>query len=231
MGGSREFPRAAETEGSAAGRASAIRDIPSDALIVVPVRNFVLFPSVVFPISVGRPASVAAVQEAVRRQAQIGILMQRDPEQSEPLPVDLYRIGTVANIVRYVTAPDGGHHLVCQGEARFRVAEFLSGWSFPVAQVVRLPEYDTRSPQIEARFLLLRQRALEAVRLLPQAPQELADAIEAIKSPATLADVTVAYMDAKPEEKQEILETIDLEARGEGLAPARSADRGATALA
>ena len=89
--------------------------IPGDALIIVPVRNTVLFPGVVMPITIGRPKSIAAAQQAVREQRPIGILLQRDAELSEPGPDDLYRVGTMANIVRYITGPDDSHHLVCQG--------------------------------------------------------------------------------------------------------------------
>ena len=78
--------------------------IPGDALIIVPVRNTVLFPGVVIPITIGRSKSIAAAQQAVREQRQIGILLQRDAELSDPGPDDLYRIGTVANIVRYRSA-------------------------------------------------------------------------------------------------------------------------------
>ena len=73
------------------------------------------------PITVGRPGSVAAAQQAVREQRQVGILMQRDAEVADPSPADMHRIGTVANLVRYVTAPDGSHHLVCQGDQRFQI--------------------------------------------------------------------------------------------------------------
>ena len=95
--------------------------LPADAIAIMPVREMVLFPGVVLPVTVGRQRSIAAAQSAVREQRQVGILMQRDGEQAEPQPIDLHRIGTVANIVRYVTAPDGTHHLVCQGEQRFQV--------------------------------------------------------------------------------------------------------------
>src|SRR5665647_3300099 len=87
--------------------------VPSDALIIIPVRNTVLFPGVVMPITIGRPKSIAAAQQAVREQRPIGILLQRDAELSEPGPDDLYRVGTMANIVRYITGPDESHHLVC----------------------------------------------------------------------------------------------------------------------
>ena len=195
------------------GAAAALAPVPPDALIIVPVRNTVLFPGLVLPITVGRPGSVAAAQQAVREQRQIGILMQRDPELAEPTLADMHRIGTVANLVRYVTAPDGSHHLVCQGDQRFQILEFMSGWPFLVARVVRIPEPDSRSPEIEARFLNLQRQTIEALQLLPQAPQELLAAIQSVTSPAALADLATAYMDVKPDEKQEILETIDVAAR------------------
>jgi len=187
--------------------------LPSDALIIVPVRNTVLFPGMVLPISVGRPVSVAAAQQAVREQRQIGILMQRDQSVDEPRVHDMHRIGTVANLVRYVTAPDGNHHLICQGDQRFQIMEFLEGWPFLVAKVVRIPEPTSRSAEIEARFLNLQRQTLEALQLLPQAPAEMLAAVQSISSPTQLADLAAAYMDVKPEEKQEILETIDVTAR------------------
>src|SRR5947208_10913064 len=94
---------------------AAMVPVPSDAMIVVPVRNTVLFPEVVLPITVGRPTSVAAIQQAVREQRQIVLILQRDPENNEPGPDELYRVGTIANILRYVTSPEGGHHMICQG--------------------------------------------------------------------------------------------------------------------
>ena len=187
--------------------------LPPDALIIVPVRNTVLFPGLVLPITLGRPKSIAAAQQAVRDQRQVGILMQRAADVADPTPIDMHRMGTVANIVRYITAPDGTHHLVCQGEQRFQVAEYLSGWPFFVARVVQIPEPDLRTAEIEARFVNLKGQAIEAIQLLPQAPAELLAAIQSIEAPAALADLATAYMDVKPEEKQEILETIDIAAR------------------
>jgi ATP-dependent Lon protease len=187
--------------------------LPSDALIIVPVRNTVLFPGMVLPISVGRPGSIAAAQQAVREQRQVGILMQRDQAQDDPKAVDLHRIGTVANLVRYVTAPDGNHHVICQGDQRFQIIEFMEGWPFLVATVARIPEPSSRSAEIEARFLNLQRQTLEALQLLPQVPAELLAAVQSITTPAQLADFAAAYMDVKPEDKQEILETIDVTAR------------------
>jgi ATP-dependent Lon protease len=192
---------------------SALPPIPSDALIIVPVRGTVLFPGMVLPVTLGRQKSVAAAQQAVRDQRQVGILMQRDPEVADPSAIDMHRMGTVANIVRYVTAPDGGHHLVCQGEQRFQITEFLSGWPFMVARVLQIPEPGVGGPEIEARFVNLKAQAIEAIELLPQVPQDLLAAIQSIDSPPALTDMATAYMDIKADEKQEILETVDIAAR------------------
>jgi ATP-dependent Lon protease len=187
--------------------------IPNDALIIVPVRNTVLFPGVVFPIAVTRPKSIAAAQQALREQRPIGILLQRNADVEDPTPDDLYRICTVANIVRYITGPDETHHIICQGVQRARVLDFLPGTPFLAARVLHIPEPTTSSPEIEARFLNLQRQAVEAIQLLPQAPPELVGAFQSVTSPAALADLATAYMDIKPQEKQEILETIDLSLR------------------
>ena len=189
--------------------------LPPDATIIVPVRNFVLFPGVVMPVAVLRPRSVAAAQQALRDQRQIGIIMQKDPAVEDPRPDDLHRIGCIANILRYVTAPDGSHHLVCQGDQRFQVTDYLEGWPFIVARVLRIPESEPVSTEGEARFLHLQNQAVETVELLPQAPQELLAAIRSMTAPGALADLAAAYLDIRPEEKQEILETTDVVARME----------------
>ncbi len=197
----------------AAGGAMTTKPLPSDALIILPVRNFVLFPGVVMPVTIGRTQSVAAAQQAVREQRQVGVLMQRDTQVAEPSAIDMHRFGTVANIIRYVTGPDGTTHLVCQGDQRFQVTEFLDGWPFMAARVLRLPEPQATSSDIEARFVLLKQQAIEALELLPQAPAELVGAIRSTDAPGALTDLTAAYMDLKPEERQEILETVDVSVR------------------
>jgi ATP-dependent Lon protease len=200
-------------ESASVGGAPPSPPLPPDALIVVPVRNTVLFPGMVLPITLGRPKSVAAAQQAVRDQRQVGILLQRAAEVEDPTAIDMHRMGTLANIVRYITTPDGAHHLVCQGEQRFQIVEYLSGWPFLVARVLRIPEAETRTSEIEARFVNLKAQAVEAIQLLPQVPADLLAAIQSIEAPPALADLAAAYMDIKPEEKQEILETVDIAAR------------------
>ncbi|HTS55252.1 MAG TPA: endopeptidase La [Burkholderiales bacterium] len=187
--------------------------IPDDALIVVPVRNMVLFPGMILPLNIGRESSIAAAQQAVRGERPVGLLLQRDPSNDSPGPDDVHRAGTVAQVLRYVTTPDGGHHLICQGQERFVVREFLPGYPFLVARVERIADGSQASQDIEARFIQLKRRAAEALELLPQTPQELVSAVQGIHSPGALADMVAGFMDIKPAEKQQILETFNVEKR------------------
>jgi ATP-dependent Lon protease len=189
--------------------------IPEDALIIIPVRDMVLFPGAIGPIAIARPKSIAAAQQALREQRPIGIVLQRSPETEEPGPDDLYRVATIANIVRYITAPDGTHHIVCQGVQRARILDFLPGTPFPAARIQQIPEPATISPEIEARALNLQRLAVEAVELLPQAPPELVAMFQSTNAPGALADLATSFMDIKPQDKQEVLETIDLTLRVE----------------
>ena len=203
-------PAAGEAAGGPAGAA---KPLPADALILIPMRNTVLFPGVISPITVGRPASVAAAQEAVRSEKKVGFLLQRDAQKNDVRPDDLYWVGTAGQVVRYITGAEGTHHLVVQGMSRFRVLEFLEGWPFLVARVEMVKQDETVTPQIEARFMQLKEQAVEAIQLLPNAPEELAVVVQQVASPALLADMVANLLDVKNEEKQDLLETFDLKRR------------------
>ena len=142
--------------------------IPEDALILITTRNLVLFPGTVLPITLGRQRSIAAAQTAIRLNRPVGLVLQREAATEDPMPVDLHRVGTEANLLRYVTSPDGSHHVICQGEQRFRIIEFLDGYPFFVARIERVPETEDTSKEIDARLLNLRNQALEVLQLLPQ---------------------------------------------------------------
>jgi ATP-dependent Lon protease len=185
----------------------------SDAFILVPTRNVVFFPEIVAPLTISRPQSIAAAQQAVREQRQIVIVLQRDPEQAEPGADGLYAMGVIANVLRYITGPNGEHNLICQGVQRFRIDDVIVGESFLTARGVHVPEPAQTGPEVEARFMNLRAQVLEILDLIPQAPPELRETVAAITSPSGLADMAAAYMDAPPAEKQAVLETVDLIAR------------------
>jgi ATP-dependent Lon protease len=183
--------------------------------VVLAVRGMALFPGVVLPVGVGRPRSVRAVQAAIAAQRPIAVLLQKNAEADEPRPEDLYRIGTIAEILRYITAPDGSHHIIVHGERRFRAHTFRVQDDLLYAQVELLDEEEEEAPstEVEARFLALKQQARAALELLPQKPEDLEAGIVNSTSPAALTDMVATFMDLPPAEKQDILETLDLKAR------------------
>lgn len=190
------------------------RRIPPDAIVIVPVRNMVLLPGLVVPIAIGRKGSVAAAQYAIHHGLPIGILMQSNQEVQSPTQNDMVPVGTVASILRYVTTRDDAHHIICQGQQRFRTLAYLDGFPFMVARVERIADDPAAGDmEVEARFIQLKKRAVEVLQLLPQVPQEIVNAVQSIEAAGTLADLVAGYLDIKPEEQQTILEAVDLRTR------------------
>src|SRR4051794_3581924 len=185
------------------------RAIPQDATIILPVRNMLLFPGLVLPLTIGRPSSIAAAQEAARSGRKIGLLLQDDPKIEQPGPEHLRRVGTIAEILRYVTSEDN-HYVICRGLRRFRVEEFLSGYPFLVARIEEIGISEVMTPDVEARMRLLKTRAREAIQLLPNLPPEIATALDSLESPSALADFLAGIIDIPVREKQDLLETFNV---------------------
>jgi ATP-dependent Lon protease len=204
---------AEQLEAATAGQGEQHPPIPVDAMIVLPVRQTVLFPGIVLPLTVGRKSSIAAAQEAVRTERMLGVVLQKDPAIEEPTPDQLHAVGTAAQVLRYVTAPDGTHHVIAQGVRRFRVIDYLGGFPFRVARIEEIGITEVMTPEIEARVRLVKGRAQDVIHLLPNVPGEVAATIEHLDSPSALADFVAGILDAKPAEKQDVLETIDIKER------------------
>jgi ATP-dependent Lon protease len=183
-----------------------------DVLIILPVHDIVLFPGVVLPIAIRGKRALAAAQEAVRTQRRVGLLLQGEGAGENSAEM-LHPVGTIATIVRFVTAGDGSHHLIAQGEQRFTVVDYVSQEPFLVARIEPHREPTVIDREIEGRGFTLRERAIEALQLLPQAPAELANAIRGIESIPALADTVASFMDLKATEKQEVLASFDLRQR------------------
>jgi ATP-dependent Lon protease len=190
-----------------------VGQVPEDVLIILPVRNTVVFPGAVIPLTIGRRISLAAAEEAARSGRRIGLVMQRDPSIDEPTGADLHPVGTIARVVRYFTARDGTQHVVCQGEQRFRVLDHLPGLPFMAARFDLVHEPAPNTAALEARALILKERAIEAIALLPQAMPELAGVLQQIESPGQLADLVAGFLDIKAQQKQEVLEIFDVQQR------------------
>ncbi|HWM27893.1 MAG TPA: endopeptidase La, partial [Woeseiaceae bacterium] len=185
----------------------------SDTLPVAPVRDMLLFPGMIQPVTVRRPRAVAAAQAAVRGNGKLGLLLQRQADKEDPRPDDLYWVGTIVNILRYVTGPDNAHHLVCQGEMRFRATDFVETKPYFLARF-EVPEEGTGpEDEIEARVRVLKQQATKAIELMPQLPRDLAGSLRAIDSPSMLCDVVAGLLDIPAVEKQRLLEMFDIRSR------------------
>src|SRR5262249_21547111 len=159
------------SQGTQEKRQATPRALPEDALIIVPVRNVVLFPGMVVPLTVARERSRNAAHEAARLQRPLGVLLQSNPEAEDPNPEDLHCVGTTGNVLRHISAPEGTRRATCQGAKRFRVLQFLEGYPFMAAPVEIIDSPESHDADIEGRALSLKQRALETLQLLPQVPE------------------------------------------------------------
>lgn len=189
------------------------KHLPDQALLILPVRRMVLFPGMTVPIAVGRAKSITAVQLSIQWASPIAVVMQKDADCADPEISDLHRTGTKARILRHIIAPDGTHHLIVQGEERIQLREALQGLPCLAAFYEKLETQAQKGREIDAGFLQLKTKALEALALLPETPEEVAQTIAAIHDPGQLSDMVAQYLDLEPEEKQEILESTNLGSR------------------
>ncbi|MGB7946045.1 MAG: LON peptidase substrate-binding domain-containing protein, partial [Candidatus Binatia bacterium] len=191
--------------------------VPEGALIILPLRNTVLFPATIMPLVINRPASLKVIEEAVRQQLPVGFVCQRDPSIEVPKPEDLFRVGATAEVLRMFGLPEGVRQVIIQGRQRFEITEFLERDPFLVARVTMVEEKVPQSKQFDARILNLRQEAAKALSLLPEPMNELRTTIERIEDPLSLIDMIASTLDLPVAEKQEILETLDPEARAQNV--------------
>ena len=189
--------------------------IPEGALIIIPMRNRVLYPSMVMPLMVERPARLQAVEEAVRQQLPIGFVVQRDPHMEAPQPKDLYGIGTAADVLRMFTLPDGRRQVIVQGRRRFEIGEFIETDPVLIARVTMVEEPVPQTKEFAARILHLRQEAARALSLFPEPMNELRAMIERMEDPLAVIDVIASTLDLPTAEKQEVLAILDPETRAQ----------------
>lgn len=193
---------------------TAIQRLPEDVLIIIPVRDVVLFPNAILPISVGREKSILGVQEAMRSNRQVGVILQRDAKDNDPDEEALHKTGTTANILRYLKSSEGSINMLVTGDQRFRILQFLPDLPFLVARIELVTEPRSIGADISARARYLKQRAEETLQLLPnEAGTFLASALIEVSDAGVLADGVTARMDIPPDEKQKVLDAIDLKER------------------
>jgi ATP-dependent Lon protease len=186
-------------------------------LPILPIRNTVLFPGVVLPITVGRDKSIKLVQDAYRGDRTVGVISQKQQSIENPEFDDLNSIGTVARIVRLLKMPDGSTTVIIQGKKRFEILELISEDPYIRATVKEFTEIKPQNApkKFEALMSSLKDLALQIIKHSPNIPSEAAFAIKNIESHSFLINFISSNMNAEVAEKQKLLETADLRKRAE----------------
>jgi len=185
-------------------------------LPVLALRNTVLFPGVVLPITVGRDTSLKLVNDAFGDDRLIGVVAQRSADVETPEPSDLYDFGSVAVILKLIKMPDGSKSIVIQGKRRFKIREFTQTEPYFLASVEPIVEETLEdSVEIEARMRSIKDLAVQIVNLSPNLPSEAAYAIQNIDSPTFLIHFIASNLQIDVDDKQKLLETLPLVERAE----------------
>lgn len=190
------------------------QDFPEN-LPILPLRNNVLFPGVVIPITVGRDKSIKLIQEANKGNKIIGVVSQKAQEEESPEFSDLHTVGTVAQIVRLLKMPDGSSTVIIQGKRRFRMLEMTQTDPFMRAKVEILNEqkFDTSNKELNMMFKNIKDLALQIIKDSPNIPSEAQFAIKNIDSPTFLVNFISSNMNADVAKKQEMLEEMEIKKR------------------
>jgi len=189
----------------------AAEEIP-DVLPILPLKNMVLFPGVVMPITVSRAKSIRLIREVYKKNRIIGVVSQKDANIEDPEFDDLQRIGTFAHIIKTLQMPDGNTTVIIQGKKRLEVLNLVSSEPYFQAQVaafdqkVKVKGYQ----RFKALISTIKDLAIQIVNLSPNVPGEAAFAIKNIESPVFLVNFISSNLNISIEQKQKILETIDL---------------------
>ncbi|MDR4987415.1 MAG: endopeptidase La [Bacteroidales bacterium] len=192
----------------------AAEDIPEE-LGILPIKNTVLFPGVVIPITVSRDKSIKLVREIYKQSRIIGVISQKDAAQEDPSFEDLHRVGTTAYIIKILQMPDGNTTVIIQGKKRFELLEMTQTEPYFTARVksFEIPEKAKKNKKFEALIATIKDLAIQIVKLSPNVPSEAAFALQNIESPTFLVNFISSNLNIETHEKQKLLETPDLNTR------------------
>lgn len=187
------------------------KQIVPDVLPILPVRNTVLFPGVVLPITVSRQKSIRLVKKAYKGERVIGVVAQENAEKDDPAIVDIYKTGTIAKILRMLVLPDGNITIIIQGQKRFEIAEIVQEDPFMTAKVRVIEENfpDKKKKEVKALVQSLKDSASKILKLNPDIPQDALVAINNIESPGFLTHFLSSNINAEVKDKQVLLEMND----------------------
>jgi len=190
-------------------------DLPEE-LSILPIKNTVLFPGVVIPITVGRQKSIKLVKKAYQGNRIIGVVPQKNAQQEEPTIDDIYRVGTVARIIKMLVLPDGNTTIIIQGKNRFSIREFVQEEPYLTARIDLLVEAKVSVNGREAKAIVqsMKDTALKILKLNPEIPQEAQVALDNIQSMSFLINFLASNLNVDVADKQKILETQNMLDRG-----------------
>ncbi|WP_232214786.1 endopeptidase La [Asinibacterium sp. OR53] len=189
-----------------------------DTLPILPLRNTVLFPGVVLPITVGRDKSIKAVNDAYKQDKLVGVLAQKDVNVEDPEPKDLCSIGTVARIVKLIKMPDGGTTIIIQGKRRFEIGSIVSEDPYFRASVRLLVDEEAEEgDDFNAYISSIKDLATQIIQLSPNLPTEASIILKNIESPSFLINFVSSNLNSDLKEKQGLLEIQDVPKRAEKL--------------
>jgi ATP-dependent Lon protease len=184
-----------------------------EALPVLPLRDSVSFPETLNPLAVGQERSVQLVNDVLGTNRMLVMVASRDPEKDEPVPADLYDVGVVGFVARMIKIPDGSLRILVQGTQRVKLGEYVAEEPYLVARITELPDVSKPSAELEALTRNVQQTFSEIVELIPYLPEELQLAVANIDDPAALASLIASSLRIATEEKQKLLEEVDLAKR------------------
>ena len=191
--------------------------IPAE-LPLLPLRNTVLFPGVVLPITVGRDKSIKAINDAYKADKLVGVVAQKDSNVEDPTVSDLEDIGTAARIIKLIKMPDGGTTVIIQGKKRFKIASILTDDPYFKAQITLLEEDDADKPEdFEAYVANIKDLATQIIQLSPNIPSDAAIILKNIENPSFLIHFISSNLNTELVEKQKLLEMNNIEARADLL--------------
>ena len=193
------------------------KDEGSRALPLLPLRDIIVFPYMVVPLFVGRPKSIAALDEAMANEKDILLAAQKKAKTDAPSPDDIFRMGTLGTIIQLLRLPDGTVKVLVEGKRRARIRRFLDNDSFFTCEVDEVPEEPVATVEVDALMRSIQSTFESYVKLQKRIPPEMLVSISTIDDPARLADTIVAHLGLKLNDKQEILETTDAKKRLERL--------------
>lgn len=189
-----------------------------EELPILPLRNTVLFPGVVLPITVGRDKSIKAINEAYKTDKLIGVVAQKNSDIEDPVPDDLLTIGTVARIIKLIKMPDGGTTVIIQGKRRIKIQEFTSEDPYFKARVELLQDSDKgKSEDFDAYVANIKDLATQIIQLTPNIPSEASIILKNIEHPAFLIHFISSNIGSELEEKQRLLEFDNIQDRADLL--------------